>query len=664
VKPHRTIEREHVFWALTSLVLALIPHASRFSAWLLICFGSLATWRLLGEYKIVPLPTRDHIVLWLGKQFLALAAFSAIYISYQGQLGRDAGVALLTALLGLKMLELNRERDFYITMFLAYFLVVTNFFYSQTLATATFMLAVVMIVTAGLISFNTGSGTMSVSRAIRIAGAYVAQAVPLMVVGFLLFPRIPGPLWGVEQASSAAVTGLSNEMSIGHITELGVSDEIAFRVAFDGPVPAAKDLYWRGPVMWHTDGRNWTAGHIGDSPSRYEISSSGQRYRYSVTLEPHYERWMFGLEAVTKISPDARQTSDGRLLNKRRIRRRLRYSLESQTEFKSSSISAQERRVALELPQGYHPETLALASRWRDETSTRQEIIGRALRHFNEHTFSYTLTPRRLRGDTIDEFLFNTREGFCEHYAAAFVTLMRAAEVPARVVTGYQGGEFNTLSDYMIVRQRDAHAWAEVYLEDQGWVRVDPTAAVAPERVSLGINRVLPRRSLLPILGTDFARLEIFLRFGDVWDAMNYNWSQWVLGYTPKRQRQLLDDLGLDDWDYGDLIFLLTVGIAALMVLLALFVLRSIPQRLDRITGAYDLFCRKLAKIGFERRPSEGPVDFANRVSSVRGDLAIEIHEITETYTIMRYANANLSNDCLTRLVRRFDARQRRDALQ
>lgn len=658
MKSHRTIEREHVFWALASLVLALIPHASRFSGWLLICFCSLASWRVLGEYKIVPLPTREHLVLWLGKQFLALAAFTAIYISYQGQLGRDAGVALLTALLGLKMLELNRERDFYVTMFLAYFLVVTNFFYSQTLATATFMLGVVLVVTAGLISFNTGLGTLSVTRAMRLAAGYVAQAIPLMIVGFFLFPRIPGPLWGVEQGSSAAVTGLSNEMSIGHITELGISDEIAFRVAFDGPVPSAQDLYWRGPVMWHTDGRNWTAGRIGDGPSRYEITGDGQRYRYTVTLEPHYERWLFGLEAVTKIHPEARQTSDGRLLSKKRIRRRQRYALESQTEFQSTSISQMERGAALALPRGFHPETVALASRWRDESNTRREIIDRALRHFNEQTFSYTLTPKRLRKDTIDEFLFDSQEGFCEHYAAAFVTLMRAAEVPARVVTGYQGGEFNTLSDYMIIRQRDAHAWAEVYLEDQGWVRVDPTAAVAPERVSLGINRVLPQRALLPILGTDFARLEIFLRFGDVWDAMNYNWSQWVLGYTPKRQRQLLDDFGMEDWEYGDLIFLLTVGLAALMILIALFVLRSLPRRVDRISGAYALFCQKLAKIGFTRRPNEGPVDFANRVSTARSDLAKEVQEITETYTVMRYANAKLPDGQLSRLVQRFDARR------
>ncbi len=658
------VEREHIFWALTALVLALIPHASRFSVWLLICFCSLATWRVLGEYKIVPLPTRDHIVLWLGKQFLALAAFTAIYISYQGQLGRDAGVALLTALLGLKMLELNRERDFYVTMFLAYFLVVTNFFYSQTLITAAFMLAVVMIVTAGLINFNTGSNTLSITRAIRLSGTYVAQAIPLMIVGFFLFPRIPGPLWGVEQASSSAVTGLSNEMSIGHITELGVSDEIAFRVAFDDVVPNPQDLYWRGPVMWFTDGRNWTAGQVGDSPSRYEISGDGPRYRYTVTLEPHYERWLFGLEAVTKISPVARQTSDGRLLNKRRIRRRLRYTLESQTEFESTSISAQQRSAALELPSGYHPEALALASTWREEARGRKEIVERALQHFNEENFSYTLTPQRLRRDTIDEFLFDTREGFCEHYAAAFVTLMRAAQVPARVVTGYQGGEFNTLSDYMIVRQRDAHAWAEVFLEDEGWVRIDPTAAVAPERVSLGINRVLPQRSLLPILGTDFARFEIFPRVGDLWDAMNYNWSQWVLGYTPKRQRQLLDDLGFDDWDYGDLIFLLTAGLATLMVLLALYVLRVIPQRLDRKKTAYALFCRKLAKVGFERRPSEGQVAFANRVSNMRHDLAHEIHEITETYTVTRYANAKLSDDYLNRLVRRFDPHPRRDSVQ
>ena len=283
------IARIHVFWALLSLSLAMLPHAGRFSPWMLVCFGALAGWRVLGEFRLLPLPTRKHVALWILKQLLAVAFFVAIYITYHGQLGRDAGVALLTALLGLKMLELHNARDYYVVMFLAYFLVVTNFFYSQTLATSVFMLIVVIIVTGGLVRFNASEDSVGIQRCLQLATTYVAQTLPLMVVGFFLFPRIPGPLWGVEQGSSADVTGLTNEMTIGHITELGVSDEIAFRVAFEGEPPSARDLYWRGPVMWHTDGRSWSAGHIGNGDAQ-PIVSGGHVYRYAVTIEPHYER--------------------------------------------------------------------------------------------------------------------------------------------------------------------------------------------------------------------------------------------------------------------------------------------------------------------------------------------------------------------------------------
>ncbi len=648
----RVIEKIHVFWALLSLSLALLPHAGRFSPWMLVCFGALAAWRVLGEFQLLPLPTRKHVALWAVKQILAVAFFVAIYITYHGQLGRDAGVALLTALLGLKMLELHSERDYYVVMFLAYFLVVTNFFYSQTLATAGFMLLVVVIVTGGLVRFNSDD-SLDLQHCLQLAATYVAQAIPLMVVGFFLFPRIPGPLWGIEQGSSTAVTGLTNEMTIGHITELGVSDEVAFRVTFEGEPPSARHLYWRGPVMWHTDGRTWRAGHIGNGEAQ-PIVSAGPTFRYTVTLEPHYERWLFGLEAVTNPGPLARQTNDYRLLSKKRIKRRLHYTLESQIEYTRRAISESERVSALQLPAKRHPRTRLLAADWRARDADDDAVVDTALRYFNQEPFNYTLTPKRLDGDTIDQFLFETRQGFCEHYAAAFVTLMRAAGIPARVVTGYQGGEFNTVSDYMLVRQRDAHAWAEVYLEGRGWQRVDPTAAVAPERVSLGINRVLPQSGFLPLLSADSAAGDLLRRFSNIWDAANYNWSQWVLGYTPKRQRQILDDAGLEDWDYGNLVFALTGALTTLTLLIALFVLRKRALQLDPAANAYAVFCRKLARAGFERLAYEGPIDFANRVCGARADLAQEVRAITQTYTVIRYAGARISNGDLEKQVRAF----------
>ena len=313
--------------------------------------------------------------------------------------------------------------------------------------------------------------------------------------------------------------------------------------------------------------------------------------------------------------------------------------------------------AALQLPPKLHRRTHRLAAQWRVQHTDDAELIDTALQYFNDELFSHTLTPKRLDGDTIDEFLFSTREGFCEHYAAAFVTLMRAAGIPARVVTGYQGGEFNSISDYMLIRQRDAHAWAEVYLEGRGWQRIDPTAAVAPERVSLGFNRVLPQRGFLPMLGMDSAAGDLVRQFGDIWDAANYNWSQWVLGYTPKRQRQVLEDAGLEDWDYGTLVFALTAGLAALTVFIALFVLRKRTLKLDHAARTYAQFCRKLARVGFDRLPHEGPVDFARRVTDARSDLTDEVMTITQYYTVIRYAGAQVSVVNFKKQVRAFNAR-------
>jgi transglutaminase-like putative cysteine protease len=649
----REINPEHVVWAVVGVSLALVPHAGRFSAAMLVCFGALGLWRLLGAWDRLPLPDRHHLMLWLLKQLLAVAAFVAIYVSYRGQMGRDAGVALLSALLGLKMLEMDSERDFYIVMFLGYFLVLTNFFYSQTIQTAAFMFIVVIVITTGLVRFNVSPEALTRREAGWLSTKYILQCLPLMVIGFYLFPRVPGPLWGIPQDSATAVTGLSDEMTVGHITRLGVSDEVAFRVAFEGRVPSARDLYWRGPVLWHTDGRTWRAGDIGDGAAR-PVIGRGESYRYTVIMEPHRKRWLFGIDAVTYVGREGRMTSDYRVLARQPVKKRIRYTLESRTDFAFMEATDHERRVALELPFGKHPRARSLASQWRADGAADAEIVDKALSLFRRQAFIYTLTPRALTGDSVDQFLFESRQGFCEHYASAFVVLMRAAGVSARVVTGYQGGEFNTVSDYMVVRQRDAHAWAEVYLDGRGWVRVDPTAAVAPGRVSFGIGDFIGPNAPLRLISDNAVALAFWYRIRDVWDAASYGWTQWVLGYTPKRQRQLLDELGLEDWDYGTLVIALTVVTAMITLLIALLVLRAGFHSGEPVVRLYEKFCRKLARIGLHRRPYEGPQDFAARVVRRRRDLAGDVDEITRLYTAIRYAGATVSVGFLRGKVRAF----------
>ena len=483
--------------------------------------------------------------------------------------------------------------------------------------------------------------------------------MPLMLIAFVLFPRLPGPLWGLPQDAFSGVSGLSEDMAVGQIARLVLSDEIAFRVEFHGDEPRAEKLYWRGPVLWNTNGRRWTAGNIGDGPPA-PIERLGQNYHYTLTLEPHRMRWLMGLEMVTSTGPKARRSSDHRLIANRPVRRRLRYSLNSTVDYRIMAISAQERHQALRLPRGWHPRARELARDWAERARTPEAIVDAALTMFRDNEFYYSLTPPLLPDDAVDDFLFDTQEGFCEHFASAFVVLMRAAGIPARVVTGYQGGEYNTVGDYMVVRQRDAHAWAEVYFNDRGWVRIDPTAAVAPERVSLGVGDLLPRR----VAGSPFARSAVasafWGRLRDSFDAVTYSWNQWVLGYTPQRQQRLLDDIGLEDWDYGNLVISLTLVLAAVTVALGVLLLRARQTAVDPALRAYLRFCKKLDRLGLNRRPSEAPLAFARRVTRVRADRAAEVFAITRLYTQIRYGRIAIDARQLRARVAEFKPAKRR----
>lgn len=634
------------------LLLALAPHGARFPLVLDVGFVIACLWRYLGAQDRLPLPDREHRVLWLAKQLLAIAAFVTIYIAYQGKLGRDAGVELLAALLGLKLLEMRGPRDYYVVTFLCYFLVVTNFFYSQTIPTALYMLGVVIATTTVLIQYNTPPAYRRAGAMLRLSGAMTVQAVPLMLLAFVLFPRLPAPLWGMPEDAFDAVTGLSDTMTVGEITRLGLSNDIAFRVQFQGAEPRARSRYWRGPVLWHSDGRTWQVGAFPDRPA--PIQARGQRYSYTVTLEPHRKRWLLGLDVVTSTDKDVIQTADYALKSAQPVQQRMRYKLESTLEYRMAGLTDAERRAALALPAGLHLRARALAAGWRKKSPAASDLIASALNFFRAEKFYYSLTPPLLPRDTVDDFLFVTHEGFCEHFAASFVVLMRAGGIPARVVTGYQGGEYNSMGDYMVVRQRDAHAWAEVYLNDRGWVRVDPTAAVAPERVSLGFADASPRGAPRTSFARDGLSGRFWTQMSDALDAVTYGWNQWVLGYTTQQQRSLFDALGFADLDYGALVIALTIALALVTAALAVLLWRASGGLRDPVSAAYAAFCAKLARIGLARNASEAPLAYADRVAAARADLRTEVWAITRLYSHLRYGRAQLDVRRLRRKVARF----------
>lgn len=638
---------ERMVWLSLSLLLVLVPHAPRMPAWISVLFLLLAGWRL---YTVRTGKTLPHRYL-MGTVVVAMLA--GVYLSYGTLTGRDAGVAMLAVLAGMKIAESRLLRDAYVVIFLGFFLVVTNFLYSETIPTGLYMLVVVAVLTGSLVAVTTESSSLVPQRQLGLAAVILAQAVPVMLVAFLLFPRISGPLWGLPKDAFSARSGLSDTMTPGDISGLSLSSDVAFRVRFDGEIPENRDLYWRGPVLWKTDGHTWTKGESIRRSKPIVFARRGSPVDYVVTIEPHQRRWLFALELPATIPPMATMSAEFELRSLKRVRKRMRYRVRSYTDYEAPRITRDELAEGLELAQGAHPRARELALKWRGELADPQAVVERALNFFREQSFVYTLTPPLLTKDNVDEFLFETRQGFCENFASAFTVLMRAAGIPSRVVTGYQGGELNKLGNFLTVRQRDAHAWSEVWLgEAEGWVRIDPTGAVAPARIESGMEAAIPRPigpgalNLQP--SEPVRRAWRNLRQG--WEALNNAWNEWVLGYGPERQRRLLNRFGIDGTDFARLAIWLIFCVLALLAGTSLLLARR-PRTRDPAVRAYHKFQKKLARAGLERYQGEGPMDFAHRVSRARPDLAAQVSRITDIYVSIRYAREGGDARVLNRAV-------------
>ncbi|HXV11322.1 MAG TPA: DUF3488 and transglutaminase-like domain-containing protein [Burkholderiales bacterium] len=631
IDPRQPLALHHVLWLVLSLALVAAPHAARLPWWVVALVATLGGWRAYLAHARNALPSR-----WLLLAIVIVATIG-IYLNYRTIFGRDAGVALLVVMLGLKLLEMRSLRDAMLLIFLGYFLVITNFLYSQTILSGLYMLACVWIITATMMSLHYGRDEPPFRRQLRDSGVLLAQSVPLMLVLFLLFPRVSGPLWGLPQDAYSGVSGLSDTMSPGSLSSLSLSDAVAFRVQFESGIPPPNKRYWRGPVMFDFDGQTWSASRFIYGTPRF--SNTGEPTSYVVTLEPHNKRWLFALDVPARAVPHSATGADFQIRSFSPVTNRMRYDMSSFLEY---SYGTDENAMALhrarQLPAGFNPRTVELAQTLRRKVSDDRALMREILSMFREQSFFYTLTPPLLGRNPVDEFLFNTRRGFCEHYSSAFAVLMRAAGFPTRVVTGYLGGEVNELGDYLIVRQADAHAWVEVWFPDEGWVRVDPTAAVSPLRVEAGISAAVPRSDPLPMLVRGDFELLRQLRF--TWDLMANSWNQWVLGYTPERQRQLLVGMGIDDTTWYTLTAIMLALAGIIVVILALFMLSRLRTHIaDPARVVYLRFCEKLRRKGFARAAEEGPLDYAQRLERARPDLASPVLAITRLYVGLRYGS-------------------------
>jgi transglutaminase-like putative cysteine protease len=462
------------------------------------------------------------------------------------------------------------------------------------------------------------------------------KAAPIALVLFLFFPRIAGSFWGAPSAERA-LSGLTEEMSPGDISDLTLNDVVAFRVRFDGQPPARPLRYWRGPVMTEFDGYTWSRSGS-QFLFRPPVQYLGAPVDYTVTLEPTGQPMLFALDMVESWTPGlAIQGWDYQLRTRQPVHSVLRYEARSYPRYVAGrEISAAVRNRNLQLPAVRNPRTRELALRMRQEAADDRAYLRAVLDMFRRQDFFYTLTPPGLDRDSIDDFLFNTRRGFCGHYASAFAMMMRAAGIPARVVGGYQGGDWNPVGGYLIVRQSHAHAWTELWLPDAGWTRVDPTAAIAPERIERGVQAALPAAGLLA--GGLMQDSAFWFRVRMVWDNVNANWNDWVVQFNRLRQEQILSKLGFDAADWKNLAVALGAGLAiAMAALFGWLAFEHRPRQADPAAACYRRFTVRLARRGIEPQIGEAPRQYAKRVRHLRPDLGTRALAITELYLRLRY---------------------------
>lgn len=633
VKGHTSVGQ--LLWLTLLIGVAVGPHAGSVDTWVLAALGGSVAWRLGAALWRWKLP---NTVL---RAALTFSGSFVVVWSYRQISGLDAGSALLILMLALKLLETHSTRDRSIVILIAWFVLFASFLREQSVISVPELAAGVVIGVLALLQSARPAMLLTTGQALQMTGRLLLHALPLALALFLLFPRLPGPFWALPSSGGAGRTGLSDQMSPGDITSLAQSDEVAFRVRFKGPAPLPAELYWRGPVLERFDGRRWRTqlDSLRDrtEPDRnYALptATGPPVYSYEITLEPNQQRWLLPLETpLSWDAPDSKLTGTLELLQNRPVDRRMAWRGQSVAlgGFNDSRPPQQTNR---DLPTDANPRSRALALKMRLAAASDADYLRSILTMFREQPFFYTLKPPALGEQSVDDFLFAKRSGFCEHYASAFAVLARAAGLPARVVAGYQGGERNPVADYWIVRQSDAHAWTEIWLDDR-WLRYDPTAAVAPERIESGLDAALPGLAGddLPLLGTS----EWFERMALSWDAVNATWDRWVLAFGPDQQSAMLESIGIRSPSLRDIALACAVTVSAVLLIFTWFGTRASRVRRDPVEESWQRLCRRLAKTIRARDPAEGPAEYAAAVARLRPDLGAAVEALAAHYLRLRY---------------------------
>jgi len=631
----------HRLLLLLSIVFILLPHIARIPAWISVFCFALVLWRTLFELGDAPDIPR------ILKIILTISGTIGIFVSFHALVGREAGSALLLLMMCLKLTEMRGERDIFQCLFLGYFVVVVGFLFSQSIWMGLYMLVVIVNITASLIAYAHG-GKMKVNLSpfhyLKIASNIILQAFPVAILLFLLFPRLPGPLWSIPEDEYSAKTGLSDTMSPGNISNLTDSYAVAFRAKFEKQPERVNDLYWRGLVLWYYDGRTWSNPNAKIN-KRYDLAFKvgGERLNYSVTLEPHDKQWLFAVDLPAQIPFDSYVTPEFQLMANEPVNQLMRYSLSSYPQYQLERNNPPAEHFSA-LPLRVAPRAEKLVMQWKQETTEPAKLVKKALDYFRSEPFYYSRNPPLLTNNPIDEFLFSTRKGFCEHFASSYAVLMRLAGIPARVVMGYHGGEVNPISDYVIVRQSSAHAWVEVWLANSGWVRIDPTSVIPESRVENvdDLSRIQPLSHRVLLANADLSWLSESMRnMGFLWDAVNNRWNQWVIGFNDEKQRDLMEWLGMERAGGYIQVVLMASGIVIVLLLASLVLFRNKKIQLTEVQKLYQRFCRKIAKRGIQRVGSEGAVHFSGRIAQKYPQMSAIANAITDDYYKIRYAGAS-----------------------
>lgn len=646
----------------TVLLLVQLPHVLHLPIWITLTGAGLVGLRLFLLHE----PDQKVLRFLLSPitvTLLAAATALLIRLDFGYSIGRDPSVAFLFVLVAAKFAEIRRASDATLLLCLAAFLLLTQYFYSQTILSALITLPAIIALAFALSILRDSDNPVKNTQQIKLVSKLLLHGLPLAALLFFIFPRLPGPLWSLPE-DSMATTGLSDSMSPGSIGEISKSNEVAFRVEFDGPAPAPNQLYWRGPVLSEFDGRNWkTSKTMMETGPRHQ-GAKDKLHNYTVMLQPHKQRWLFALDAAISLPKSdniqtdtsgfqtsnrvlGRLMSDGQLIANKPVSQLLRYRQSSNLSETLHTSRTPPHNTRF-LP-GKNTKTIEFAASLRQNTTSDMDYARSVLQHFNRDVFRYTLKPQLLGDAPVDEFLFQTKEGFCEHYAAAFVVMMRAADIPARVVTGYMGGQMN--DDYMIVRQSDAHAWAEAHI-DGAWRRFDPTGFVAPSRVEQGLSAALPNETS----NTGFARLDSnWLRQTQLkWDSLNHQWQRFVVNFDNDSQDKIWDKFGFGNPSMLQLtIAVITMSLA--WSLLILGIPRKALQHLSKNEKLWRRLCHLLRKFGFARIPGESASEFLTRVivrwPSQRDCLIL----LDSEFRKLRFQNMNTKEAAFTRRIIRHE---------